>query len=53
MGFRAELNLDEWPFHHLCSSALFVPVTNCTEADIWTIKALLDPFEALQLTHFP
>jgi hypothetical protein len=53
MGFRAELDLDEWPFHDLRSTALLVAITDCTEADVWTVEALLDPFEALQLTHFP
>jgi hypothetical protein len=48
-----ELNLDEWPLHNLCGAAFFVPISDRTEADIWTVKALLDPFETLQLPHFP
>ncbi|WVZ82921.1 hypothetical protein U9M48_030127, partial [Paspalum notatum var. saurae] len=50
-GVRGKLNLDERPLHGLRCAELFTAITNHAEADVWIVKALLDPLEALQLPH--
>lgn len=50
---RVDLDLDERPLHYGSRTAFLRAVSDRAEADVRAAVALLDPFEALQLPHFP